>query len=560
MIRKLPKANRINKTFSVCDIENRSDGTVLAIDTYDGETHTVHSNWAEWLQWLRTSCRSNKRLRTIYAHNGGGWDWLSFLEWLIPNNPQLTFDTISNGGKIVAITLQISKRNKVKLCDSLYLLKCDLETAGRKYVGRGKIPTQHLPEWYYDNDREAFWAYLYNDCELLHKVMTAFADLFYSKVAQIPKLGLTLPSTTLRAFQTEYLRSDIGVPENAKLKQLLRLGYFGGRVEAFAPGYYPQIYVYDFNSLYPSVMFDTPVPTTGKVVVTKRFRPNEPGLYYVRFNQRNRTLKPLLLVKGYGEYRGTGWYYEPELRRLIQLASGEIEVIEGYVFTRSEVVFREFVDRLYTLRMTDRNGPLGEVCKLCMNSLYGKFAQKPVRSKTACYDNETLRKVIKSGGTVEVLSAAYGIYKVTSEKPLAFEHVGISGTITSEARARLWEAFNAGVVYCDTDSVHTTQPIPHDNNGLGKLKLEFSGEAVYLGKKLYALRNQQTEKVRAKGIRVGGKLGCKLDFDSLLPLLADDTMRLPCKFSSAATATKVLQGKKACVFSTQTRRIRKVTR
>lgn len=559
MIRKLEKSNRVSRVFSVCDIENRSNGKVLAIDTYDGTTHKVHFDWGSWIEFLRRESRNNKRLRTIYAHNGGGWDWLSLLEWLIPNNPDMKFDTISNGGKIVCVTLEISTRCKIKLCDSLFLLKTSLENAGMKYCGKGKVKHDKLPEWYWDNDREAFWKYLYGDTELLFEVMNSFATLIYSKIAPIGKLSLTLPATTLKAFQTEYLEKDIGTPEDDKVKQLLRAAYAGGRVEAFKPGYHRNIWVYDFNSLYPSVMYDTPVPTTGKVIHTSKFIEGKPGIYYVTFRQDNRRLYPLLMVNGNGAYSGSGWYYENEIRRFVRRhhTFGKIDIHRGIIFPESEVIFKRFVDTLYSLRMTDRNGPLGEVCKLCMNSLYGKFAQKPVRVKTAHLDYDTVEKHRLAGDKVEILSAEYGIYRISRESELGFEHVAISGTITSEARARLWEAFNTGTVYCDTDSIHTTNELlNHDNNGLGKLKLEFHGEGVYLGKKLYALRNDKTEKVKAKGIRVGGNLGCNLDFETLQELSRRDTLRVACTFESAATASKVIAGKKACTFSPTTRRIR----
>jgi hypothetical protein len=396
--------------------------------------------------------------------------------------------------------------------------------------------------------------YARKDTEILYRTIVAFSDIVYERIAHINRIGLTLPSTALKAFQTGYLDRNIRIPENAADKEILREGYHGGRVEVFKAGYYPTVYVYDFNSLYPAVMATTPVPVSGQAIRTQTFHRGKSGCYRLRFRQLDRNKLPLLLHKGIGVYEGEGVYFEPEIRRLLD-SGGEVEIIDGVFFRDSDVIFKAWVDKLYSLRMEDKDSPLGNACKLLMNSLYGKFGQKPERMKTLKAGVEEIKQAVKAGKVVDCISPKHSLYRISEEMETEFEHVGIAGTITSEARARLWEAFNAGVVYCDTDSVHTTIPKPHNETQLGSLKLEYEGEGVYVGKKLYALRNANGEKVKAKGIRVGGDNGFSLDFDSLATLL--DGAKIACSFRTANTPKSVLKGKAACTFVSRTRTIRK---
>lgn len=561
MITKRKSADAMSRDFVVCDIENFSDGSVISIQTFDGERHTVHYNWCEWLEWIATMGRTHKAYRAVYAHNGGGWDWLSLIEYVIQKDRSHTFHTIQNNNRIVCVIIPYNAHVTIRLCDSWYLIagngsKGTLQDLGEKYLGEGKLKIDHLPEWYWKNDRETYWKYAYRDTEMLYRIMVRFMDIVYNRIARIGKVGLTIPSTSLRCYQTSYLPFEIQTPENDKVKTALRRAYVGGRVEVFRSGYYEHINVYDFNSLYPSVMQNTAVPIGGNPKYTNRLRLDKCGVYHIRFVQRNRKLLPLLMVDGLGSYEGEGWYYTNELRRFVDKAQGEIEIVSGFYFSDSAEIFKGFVDTMYALRMTDRDGPLGNTAKLMMNSLYGKFAQQTDRSRVVFCDCDEIKGYMKAGAEVELLNPELSIYRITETKPAPFEHVGIAGTITSEARARLWEAFDSGTVYCDTDSVHTTCDLPNTSAELGAMKLEFSGEAVYCGKKLYALRKPDgKETVKAKGVRVGGENGFALTFDHLRTLL--DGASIKCEFKSAATSTQVFQGKSSCRFVKRTRTLRK---
>ncbi len=544
MLHPARNAARISKVFSVADIENAKDGSVLAIGIYDGEEYRQLRTWWEWLAFMESRV-DDPRYQTVYAHNGAGWDWLSLLEWILQNN---LWDTLIQTPPVMAdddlLALNVTIAGvEVSLRDSLLLFrpeKADLDTLGKAFVGRGKADLDgKLPEYWYRRNPKLFSEYLRNDCTLLYEVLCNVCDRFYA-LGEIGRLGITAPSTAMRVFRTRFLRGTIGTPDNAELKHALRLAYHGGRVEVFRPGFHKSVRVYDVNSMYPAVMRDTPVPTTGKAAYTKRKHFDAPGIYYVRFQQKT-DRPPLLTQGGEGVYSGEGWYFTPELRRF----RGTLEVMEGWVFNEYDVIFASYVDTLYAERMKDKASPMAKIAKVCLNSLYGKFAQKPEKSVLVCCGVDGLSDYIAQGKAPVEVSAEYGLYRITEPSDVPHEHVGIAGMITSEARARLWESIDAKTIYCDTDSIHTTGRITTSDR-LGDFKLEFEGEGVYAGKKLYSLRNADTEKVRAKGVRVGGKMGFKLGFSDLRRIA--EGASVACEFVTAPTFSNVLKGGKSCTF------------
>ncbi len=594
MICPTKPAAAISLEFVTADIENRLDGSLISIDTYDGQTgtHYKHYDWEEWLRWVKVQGKleDNQRFRTVYAHNGGKWDWLSFLEWVIGEKEE-KWDAIETNDRIIAIAMPLGGRARLELRDSLYILNCSLDEAGRKYCGRGKveyskfplgIPKGARPHWLWLNDRAAYHKYHEGDTELLYDAIKSFANLVFTRISPIEKLRLTLPATAMQIFCTSYLGDSISTPGDERARILLRCGYVGGRVECFKPGHYKSVNVYDFNSLYPSVMATTPVPTSSRVRWSKKLDAEALegcGCYEVAFNQTRHDVKPLLMVGGKGVFQGTGVFFTNELRRFVNHNLGTLKVHMGIRFVDTGTVFADYVAKLYALRLEDRDGPLGNTCKLLLNSLYGKFGQKPERSQIRMLTAEEISDMVRGDPAtgrepqkVQPISRTNPfLCRVQTVKKARFEHVGIAGTITSEARARLWESFDNGVIYCDTDSIHTTGKLAHDGAKLGALKLEFSGEAVYLGKKLYGLRHKPGtvdkkgkllgDKLRAKGIRVKkdseDDIGFALTFEGLLPLLGSGTL-LPCHFKSSPTANAVLKGTdSACVFRERTRTIKR---
>lgn len=75
-----------------------------------------------------------------------------------------------------------------------------------------------------------------------------------------------------------------------------------------------------------------------------------------------------------------------------------LEVIEGVLFERGNI-FKKYVETLYKLRKSfKKEDPKNLICKLLLNSLYGKFGMNPHLHDWTLYD-KTLDNVIKALNT-----------------------------------------------------------------------------------------------------------------------------------------------------------------
>lgn len=549
--------------FVVFDIENYEnphpkEGQMISGDLCwrdKGEIkHFAVGNWREFWDFVYHRARFDGRFRRIWAHNGLGWDWKGFLEWYrdCGETHQLT-ELPANGIKIelgdeIEGEFKSAKRLSIQLVDSIKVLKGSLESLSQKFLGRGKVDTGKVrPYELWENDRETYWKYLRGDTENLLEILESALRIVNDRICSLPTFKATLASTALAIFTKGFNSIKIHGPHHDPfLESFMRKGYRGGRVEAFQPGIHRRIYVYDINSLYPSVMRTTNVPINTAGRWTSIFEPGKHGVYNVRFRQSRRDILPVLMVGGDGSYCGEGTYFSPELNLLKEMdPDAIIHVTRGRIFYDCQPVFREFVDKMYALRQTDLTGPLGEICKLCMNSLYGKFAEKGFGVSIRCvrtkldflhlfqyrirnadgeweWTDDDDVKYFQHGKPkpefepnrpkkmVEDLDPELGFYKVSAPRVVRHGHVGIAGMITSQSRVQLYRGFNAvgheNVAYCDTDSVHSLVEMPGEmisSSELGQFKLESIGEGAYCGKKTYSILTlDNIEKIKAKGIRV----------------------------------------------------------
>lgn len=513
MIEPIAAKEQCKQQFSVADIENWPDGRLLMIGySYrwaDTIQHEQYATWSTWFDRILELAFKDRRFRTIYAHNGGGWDWLSLLEYLMKDERYRYWkiEGVRVQSKLVVLRVHVERKEgeekRTRFClrfaDSLYLLRSSLAKLATKFGVTRKVQLEstseggkELPHQTYLRDRQLFDEYLRCDCEALLLTLESALSLLRSRVAKIDGLGLTIGSTALKIFRTGYLNRCVEIPYMKTVRDFLREGYRGGRVEVFKYGVFDHVSVYDINSLYPTAMVSCKVPVSDKGDWTGIIRWKLPGCYEVDFEQRNTSIPPVLLLKGTGGYRGRGTYFTPELRLLTDVdPSARISVVRGYCFHESDFLFGEYVRALYQIRLEDKDGPLSLLCKYLLNSLYGKFAQRSEREQYLVFsDIKEAANAIAEGRKLVELDLALGTWAETTETKVAFEHVGIAGMITSQARSMLYRGLLAAgaekVVYCDTDSVHTTGKLPNAliGNELGQFKLEFSGSGVYAGRKI----------------------------------------------------------------------------
>lgn len=525
------------------------------------------------MEWFIPKSRKDKRFRTVYAHNGGGWDWISLVDHLRTDKsfrldvdgvpPKYHLHIARAQSKMILMVMTFPGQFSIKFCDSQYLLRSSLEKLCKSFDVPLKVKLDgKLPHEIYLTRPAQYFDYLRTDCGSLLLVLERSLDLLRS-IAAIDRLGSTIGSTAMKVFRTGYLRSSISIPVNEDERLLLREGYRGGRVEVFQYGYFPKVWIYDVNSLYPSAMVSTDIPTSGRMVPTHLFRSNCVGVYRIKFRQYRRDILPIFNVLGNGAYEGYGVFFSPEIALCKRLdPNAIIEIEEGYIFPEVGRPFEGYVKTLYQLRLDNPGKAIELLAKYLLNSLYGKFAQRGEReqlilfeddaSKIATYrrwrkENQRLPKA-KRKRPWEITHDGLAVGCIESTT-INFEHVGIAGIITSQARVILYnyllEAGKDNVLYADTDSIHSTVPLlnHHCSTDLGGLKLESScdgDEAIYCGKKLYAIKTAEKTRIRAKGVSIGGKHGHDLHWDNMLAI--SKGAKVKCHFSQPASVLDCLKG------------------
>ena len=253
-------------------------------------------------------------------------------------------------GRVVLDALTQVRDNFIKLEDYR------LETAGREILGKGKVfhAADHAAEIMsrFETDRASFVEYNLIDCSLVTEILVK-KKLIELGVRRSNVTGMPLDrlGASIATFDFSYIgemhkhgRVAITVPKgrvNATLQ--------GGFVFDSVPGIYRQVGVFDFKSLYPSII--------------RTFR-----------------LDPLRVIP-----RGS----EPSGEGMIQAPNGARFEAEGGILPR-------LLDRLFPLREEAKaqNDPLrSHALKILMNSFYG------VLGTTRCrfYSPETANAITGFG-------------------------------------------------------------------------------------------------------------------------------------------------------------------
>ena len=371
------------------------------------------------------------------------------------------------------------------------------------------------------NDKDLY-TYCRRDVEI---IFTAIRQLYLFIVEN--KLGsfpYTLPGAAYSAYTHSFMDHAISVHADEKVLQLERAAYFGGRCECFHIGTPPKstYYKLDVNSMYPYIMREFEFP--------------------IKFIKRGKNVKASVLVKAASKYcyvaeceieteqpvyayrqnkkllfpigNFTTYLTTPSL--LYGIKQGHVKKILRVACYHKANIFKNYVDFFYRHRkeyLLRKNAAFGYVCKLFLNSLYGKFAQK---TSVVTYSGENgnvndSRRVIIDAKThkVSIHQVFFGRETITAqgEEESVNSIPVISAHITDYARLYLWKlmevADTKNCFYCDTDSIIVNKSgmkklIPFcDPDLLGWLKVEKESKVVDIrGAKNYIFGGE----VRIKGI------------------------------------------------------------
>lgn len=383
----------------------------------------------------------------------------------------------------------------ITILDSLKLIPFKVSQISKAFnleSVKGEIDYhKHRPVGYQADDNEI--SYLKNDVQIVGDALRFFFESSLDK--------MTVAGNALNDYKTiftakKYKRCYPFLPQD----KVLRKSYKGGVVQVKECVKNEDIgegVVFDVNSLYPSVMYDKPLPYgepiyhAGEVQYDEFFKL---GIQRVScaFELKENHL-PTLQVKKNLLFKATEYLTTSNGENVtLTLTSVDLEMlfehydvynleyIEGWSFRASTTLFKDYIDKWIAIKnQATREGNEGmrTIAKLMLNSLYGKFGLNPnVQQKLPYYMNGLVQYQL---GEKETRDPIY--------VPIASFITAYARQITITSAQKNYDRF----LYMDTDSLHLSglefpNNIEIDDVKLGAWKYEGKFKrARYLRAKSY---------------------------------------------------------------------------
>lgn len=221
------------KPFAVFDIETTIHlEQAFMVGFYDGSVYRlfeekrgtisqprlpedVRGPVSQFMTWLFSSADYCKHW--IYAHNGGNFDFLYLVRWLMNHGEEFSFNIVPLQSSILC--LEVKAKNRFKgsknrkgyptwtFLDSYRLMNAPLEKLGQALVGEGKGKDINFKTLHRDPKR---YDYLKQDCVLLYRCLETFYGMVQGMGGEI---GMTAPSSAVKSFRRMHL--DKWIPINA---------------------------------------------------------------------------------------------------------------------------------------------------------------------------------------------------------------------------------------------------------------------------------------------------------------------------------------------------------
>lgn len=416
-----------------------------------------------------------------------------------------------------------TKKGKIRFIDTFNYLKTSVQNLG-EIIGKEKLEKPKALGKIPKNNEERKELEIYNkrDCEIS-------CDFMYFLQKGINHAGgnikITIASTSFDVWRRNFLpvelKKEQQIINDKEIKNFIFEGYYGGRTEVFKRGEFSNVYYYDINSLYPSVMrYKYPLPQSVKKINNphkeniKNYEGTSKVLIYCP--EHIRPLLPkkhnnkLIFPSGYL----TGTYNHNELRKAEKEGYKILKIYKQIIYLKTFTPFRKFVEYFYNKRkkLKSEGNNLQITFKLILNSLYGKFGQKkisgtkildPNNLETNSYQ-ETLEKIKDFVGDKEYINDDKGRILINYEEK--YDGVNcypiLASYVTSYARMLMYDYLNhEEIIYTDTDSCISEKPLFKHSKELGKMKLEGIFKNCYVIKpKMYFLGNDKENDVKIKGI------------------------------------------------------------
>lgn len=444
----------------------------------------------------------------LYAHNGGRFDFLFFLEHL-RGDPR-----VINGRVVEARLLHHTLR------DSFAILPVPLGSTGEKEAidyalmerdARDRVAARRTIE-----------RYLMADCRALHHLVSQFRARFGDR--------LTAAGTAIRE-----LERFSPIPRGTEAHdECFRRFYLGGRVECFAKGIHTAtrqrpFRVFDINSMYPYVMRNHEHPASFTYRCTSTLKLEDPHLAFAIVDGTSHGVLPLREgdAVSFPHRRAIFHASVHELRAGVDTGTLAIHGTIAAYYCDAMQRFEGFVDHWCAEKeaATRAGDVAGRIfSKIILNSAYGKMGTNPREFFDYRFRHPDTEdpppqhqgwKHYADVAQVEVWRRP----SVTNAR--GFYDVAVAASITGAARAVLWRSIVGAerVMYCDTDSIICEALAPQadlDPARLGAWKEEARGTRIAIaGKKTYALEGTVTDENGRKRRGIVKKACKGVDLDGL---------------------------------------------
>lgn len=498
---------------AACYVHRREVGRVNSVDWCDFVDADVF-----W-DWVQSHCYARSRTYLV-AHNIvfdfkvlGGFKALKADGWTLKK-------LIINGTSNI---WEFRKADRTIVClDNMNFFKSSLATLGESVgIAKLKMPDDAAPY-------EEWRIYCRRDVEVMVKAWDVW--ITFIKVNDLGTFGKTLASQAMNAYRHRFMPHKIYIHTLDRAIKVERESYHGGRTECFFIGKPPakRYHILDVNSMYPSVMHENAYPTK-LIKIRDNITVKELRTYLKRYcvtaEVELEVTAPVFGVVRDGRLIfPTGRFKTSLSSRELALAAREgwIRHLHRTLIYEKAPLFKEYVDFFYHRRMEykdEGNVPFAYLCKIMLNSLYGKFGQR----------NEVFEKVGEDSEHADGIERYYDIdlaKQVTRrvvngiiEESTGVQEgwntlVAIAATITADARLKLWSlietAGRENVYYCDTDSIFTNDAGLRRSRkeikegALGALSLKGSSDTLIIhGAKDYIFGDAEVIKgIRKDAVRV----------------------------------------------------------
>ena len=379
-------------------------------------------------------------------------------------------------------------KNPINFYDTLNIFPASVEKLGEILkIPKMKQPTafkrepQNREEWNELKD------YCMNDARISFEFLN---QIVYPKLKKMNiKFKMTIGGIALEDFKQNHLKKPLF--QEPEINRIIAFkGYYGGRTETFKRGTFQDVYCFDVNSLYPSVMLkDFPNPNKFKLlpkgseyIINKYDGVSNiiieiPSMKYPPLPVKldGKLIFPTGIIQGY--------YCHNEIRNALKFGARILDVNETLFYSKSEPLFKDFVEYHYKKRLEyqKENSPLEIMEKLILNNLYGKFGFNYKETSTIIPINQfDYKKHVEKATFLKPLFDGKFISTTsTNIVAPAYSFPIISAYVTAYARIELYkylsdERLKDKIIACDTDSIflHNYKGEIQTSDELGAMKLE----------------------------------------------------------------------------------------